>query len=355
MQYSPEQIAAAYKKAVSDGDIEAANELGNLLESVTQSMPMPEPIVGGNKEQIQRQRQEIAQIRYGTPGRDIDVKTGLPAATRAIMSFMPSEEDKIQYLQNQYGAENVSQRGPDGRMVVTAFDANSGTPKDYFVDEIGFTGKDLLDYAGSAPEVLTTIATAVRSAPLFGKAKAGALALSALSEVAGQTVGTIQDIVARASQDRPIDLGEIAERRGVNATIGTVLGGVSPGAANFIVNRLRSLSSGVRGSESAIEAIAQEGSEAAGRLETRLGIPVPMTAAQESGSRGLAEMEAYARRTSRVTNPNRGYGVTARTCSSRTPCTFWRIRSRLCTAWKQHSEYTQEERIGNGGKNRSIA
>jgi hypothetical protein len=306
MQYSPEQIAAAYKKAVSDGDIEAANELGNLLESVTQSMPMPEPIVGGNKEQIQRQRQEIAQIRYGTPGRDIDVKTGLPAATRAIMSFMPSEEDKIQYLQNQYGAENVSQRGPDGRMVVTAFDANSGTPKDYFVDEIGFTGKDLLDYAGSAPEVLTTIATAVRSAPLFGKAKAGALALSALSEVAGQTVGTIQDIVARASQDRPIDLGEIAERRGVNATIGTVLGGVSPGAANFIVNRLRSLSSGVRGSESAIEAIAQEGSEAAGRLETRLGIPVPMTAAQESGSRGLAEMEAYARRTSRVTNPTEG-------------------------------------------------
>lgn len=302
MQYSPEQLAAAYKKAVDDGNTDAANEIASLLNEATK-LPTPEPLIGGTKQQIERQQQEVAQIRYGVPGRDIDAKTGLPAATRAIMSFMPTEEDKIQFLRNQYGEDAVSKRGPDERLVVTAFDANSGLPKDYFVDEVGFTGKDLLDYAGYAPETLTTISTALKAAPLMGQAKAGALALSALSEIAGQTVGTVQDIVARYSQDIPIQPEEIAKRRGTNATLGTVLGGISPGAVNFITSRVRSVASKLRGGQSALEAVAQEGSEAAASLEAKLGISAPMTAAQESGSRGLAEMESYAARTSRFTNP----------------------------------------------------
>jgi hypothetical protein len=321
MEYSPKQLAAGYKKAVDDGNTEAANEIAVLLNEVTRS-ETPEPLVGGTKEQIERQQQEIAQIRYGVPGRDIDAKTGLPAATRAIMSFMPTEEDKIKYLQNQYGPDSVSKRGPDDRLVVTAFDANSGLPKDYFVDEVGFTGKDLVDYAGYAPETLTTIATALKAAPTIGQAKAGALALSALSETAGQGLGVLQDIVARYSQGIPIQLEEIAKRRGANATMGTILGGISPGAAKFITNRLRSISSAFRGGESALESISKEGAQAASNLEAKLGISAPMTAAQETGAAGLAEMEAYAARTSRFTNPSEPIELQQRAARETLPTMF---------------------------------
>jgi hypothetical protein len=272
----------------------------------------PEPLRGGTPEQQESQLQEIAQIRYGEPGRDIDIRTGAPMSVRLAMSFFPTEQEKEQYLRKVYGEQNVNRRGPDGRLVFTATDAQSGLMKDYFADELGFSAKDMADTAGSAPELLTSVATALKMAPSAPNTKAGLLAVAAVSELAGQSLGALQDVSVRASQGT-LDMDsmkEMAKRRGINTAVGTAAGVVLPASAKLGLELASSFIPGLpkanplapRGTM--LQQISSEGAEAAKRLEGALGQQISQSAAETTGSKGLAQVEAYASRVSRLSNPD---------------------------------------------------
>jgi hypothetical protein len=265
---------------------------------------------GGTPEQQEAQLNEIAQIRYGESGRDLDIRTGAPLSVRLAMSFAPTEPEKEQYLKKVYGPENVRRAGDDNRLVFTAVDQQTGQMKDFFADELGLSAKDMADVAGVAPEVLTSIATALKVAPSAPNTKAGLLGVAAVSELAGQSLGAVQDMAFRFSQGT-LDMDsmrEMAKRRGINAFIGTGLGAALPAGVQAIARAIPNLPRLSRNPLSpegtALQQISSEGSAAAKRLEEALDEKVMTSAAEETGSKGLAQVEAYASRVSRMSNPD---------------------------------------------------
>jgi hypothetical protein len=290
--------------------VEAENEAAAMRTVVNQTQqPSPEPLRGGTPEQQERQLQEMSQIRYGESGRDLDIRTGAPMSVRAFMSFAPTEKEKEQYLTSVYGEENVRRAGPDNRLIFTATDQQTGQMKDFFADELGFSAKDMVDFAGNAPEVLMSIATALKVAPSAPQNKAGMFAVAAISELAGQTLGGIQDTAFRLSQGT-LDMDsmrEMAKRRGMQTLLGTALGGALPivaAAGRPLLGAFLSRTAPPASRGTSLQQIAEEGSAAGARLERALGEPVQMSAAELTGSKGLAQVEAYASRVSRLSSPD---------------------------------------------------
>jgi hypothetical protein len=306
------ELMDAAKNADAAGDEAGARRLIELAKQTPQYDPRfkPEPMRGGTPEQQEQQLQEIAENIYGESGRTLDIRTGAPLSNRLVMSFAPTEKDKEQYLKTVYGNENVSRRGPDGRLVFTATDAKSGMMTDYFADELGLSYKDMSDIAGSAPEVLTSIATAFKVAPKSPNTMAGFAAVAAISELAGQTLGAIQDVGFKASQGtlNQESATEIAKRRGINTAIGTAAGTFLPLPVNEALKVVRNIprftNNPLAARGTALQQIASEGLQAAKKLENSLNQEILTSAAQDTGSKGLAQMEAYAERVSSMSNPN---------------------------------------------------
>jgi hypothetical protein len=307
-----ERLEAGFLEASRRGDDERARLIGQEIRRLQQEGQaiQPEPIRGGTREQQEAQLNEIAQIRYGESGRDVDIRTGAPLSVRLAMSFAPTEPEKEQYLKKVYGENNVRRAGDDNRLVFTAVDQQTGQMKDFFADELGFSAKDIADVAGVAPEVLTSIATAFKVAPSAPNTKAGFLAVSAISELAGQQLGAAQDMAFRFSQGtlNMDSMREMAKRRGLHAFIGTGIGAALPAGVQAMARAIPQLPRLSRNPLSpegtALQQISSEGTAAAKRLEGALGESVFTSAAEETGSKGLAQVEAYASRVSRMSNPD---------------------------------------------------
>jgi len=146
------------------------------------------------EEALQQARQLLTLSRQQQPSAFnedltvIDRETGAPAAQRAAVGFLSRDEDKLAYLEKQYGPGNVAQtrsgeivvRGPQGGWVQ--------------FNEEGLSGGDIAALAGPAIEYGAGIAGSIAGAPLAGSAIGQAAGRSVRQGVSDYLLGNYQAI-----------------------------------------------------------------------------------------------------------------------------------------------------------------
>lgn len=208
----------------------------------------------------------------------VDVQSGADAWTRLGLAFRPTPKDKVQYLSEKYGAENLTQR--DGQFFIRQ-KTEDGKAYDLRIDEPEFTPNDIADMAGAAPDVFGAIAAAaVLKNPTGVMARIGQLVAPS---VAGSALGGATDVAMRSIDGTDIDAQEILERRGTDAMIGIAMDSAFVGGLT-----------GIRKYNLSRKDANQELTKALGDL----GEEVDMSLAVRTGSEKLAEIEGYVRKAS---------------------------------------------------------
>lgn len=159
-------------------------------------------------------RNNIA-FAYDIPKDQIDTKSGLTGTHRWNVSLHPTPESKLQYLQQEYGPENITPVNISGS---PSFLVKIGK-NHVLADELGTSFSDFTaDIAGEIPVLAGNIAGGMAAARI-GKG-AGASPVAAGAALGGLAAGAVQDVVARSVSGMPIDPVEIARRRGLEAALG---------------------------------------------------------------------------------------------------------------------------------------
>lgn len=219
----------------------------------------------------QREAKYVAENRE--PGVPLDVETGLDAGTRAKMSFERNDKKREEWLAQQPGIESV-RKTKNGDGVIARVKAEDGSMRDVLVDERRMTLKDFADIAGDLPQVATSALLAYATGGM------GLLGQAATVGAGTALEGAAQDVIARKASGRPVDAGEIAASRGGQAVFDTALP-LIPGGAK----RLAQVAVGPF--SKSVGPLEREAVEAAKRLD------VPLTAAQQTGSKAVARVETF--------------------------------------------------------------
>ena len=202
-------------------------------EQPTFSMMGGVPVVSGPSKKKKNEYKDavlstMAQ-RYETDPASIDVESGIPNEFRRKLSLLPNLQDKDEFLRSKYGNENVDLKNINGD---SAFFVKTGG-KYVMVDELGFSGKDLLDVVGEVIPTAATVGAALATrSPQGGQAGAQLVRQAVVSNAIGQAAGAVQDATAEAfllgdpekiASLESIKPGEILTRRGIQAIQGAVL------------------------------------------------------------------------------------------------------------------------------------
>lgn len=236
--------------------------------------------------------------RYGTSGVDIDPR-GLPAGYRALSGLAQTGQDKRAIYNKVFGEENVRPIEGTDKFLIRVY--REGKPVDVVDDESAFSMRDLADLTGMVPELAASIATTVKMLPKNPVGIGATAGTAAVAAAAGQLAGTAKDLGVRHFTGQEYDVGEIAKRRLTAGALETGFGTALPLASQKVFSKLRP-SSVSSGAQPVDRAIAEEGVEAARKLEAQ-GINAPLTAGEATGSRGIQEYEALAEKLARITDP----------------------------------------------------
>lgn len=144
---------------------------------------------------------------------DFDITEGLGYSDRVKLSFLPTETDKVRFLQDKFGQDNVGAVPFKGESRLVFRNPVDG--KFRLVDEYGSSASDF--FADTASGVLPTAsAVGVFAAPFTGGLSL--LPTATISAGVYGITGGVQDAIARGISD-PVDLqgGEILKRRSIEA------------------------------------------------------------------------------------------------------------------------------------------
>ena len=150
-------------------------------------------------------RQRLALVHGADPDA-IDLESGLPGDVRRNLSFQPALQDKVKFLQQEYGSQNVNVVNIDG---TDTFFVRQGN-KIKQVDERGASLRDLADLGGDIFPTITGAAAGYASKgmmmPVIG--------------AAGTAVGGgLQDIAFRELIGSQPQEEEVVARRGGEAVL----------------------------------------------------------------------------------------------------------------------------------------
>lgn len=139
---------------------------------------------------------------------EFSMTEGLGFKDRFNLSFLPTETDKLQFLQKKFGRENVTAIEFRGKPSLVFKDPEDEKFK--LVDEYGASLSDF--FADTASEAAPIVASAgILAAPFTGGASL--LATAALTSTAYVGTKAFQDIAARGLAGDDIELGDITKRR----------------------------------------------------------------------------------------------------------------------------------------------
>lgn len=220
---------------------------------------------GTTPEQAQEQ---MAAHFGGKSNQQIDESVGADAAVRAGASFKSNPEERLSYVRDTLGADNVSTR-PNGDIIWR----RPGEKQWRAFDEAGFSLKDLADFAGDLPEIVGSVGGAVLGAG--GVSVPGA----ALGGAAGNIVKqAISKMLGGKEETRLVDR---AKDVGVSALFSA--GGQKVG--NMVAKALTPTAAKI-----AKSAYSTEGDRVAAEVGGEL------TQAQRTGDKGLRIIEDQGRR-----------------------------------------------------------
>ena len=276
------------------GEAERQASMGAVMEpgSPTQTTP---GLTGPELSFTQRNR--IAGI-------PLDTTTGAPASIRAGVALRRDTNDKLIFLNEQFG-NDFSRVADNGALIARTIDPDTGQAKDVVIDEETFTAKDLLDLVSVLPEIAGGIGgmKLASAIPKLGKAMGvtGFVRGSAASAVGAQTAGAVQDLAMTDTMSAEQIAGERASLVPVDMFFDLV-GGLGIVAAGKAISPFA-------GSKQQIQFDAKNAQK---YFQDRYGVNIPLTAGERTGSPSLTGAEAH------IANLPGGKGVTRRTIDKKT-------------------------------------
>lgn len=286
--HSDEVAQPGTKKPIGDGAgggglaPQTAKALQDLVRSTEKG-----PLV--RAEEQRQQRYIAANKELGVP---LDIETGVSPWEKFVMGFHRERDNQVQYLQNKYGADNV-RTDSQGGLIVRVADSQTGKPKDLKVDEWNMSAKDLLELAGSVPEVAAGVVATLKGRQLPGVGGLrGILGLQrdiAATAVGAETAGAIKDVASSLVTKGPSgveDVPRIAKERAAMAAGDVALGEVTMGGARLF-NFMKAPLAGSRGRVQ-FDAIAAQK-----YFKDKYGIYVPLTIGESTGSPIASRTEAF--------------------------------------------------------------
>ena len=246
----------APKNASEEDKLEVYNQLRSRIEDAQLKLSDYREPTGRDRPSKGAQKENLKALfaqGIGLENPDeFNIYEGLPFSERLGLDFLPTETDKIQFLQEKYGADNVGVVPFKGKPVTFYKDPSDN--KFRLVDEYGASLSDFTADITSEIPALLVATGAVAAAPFTGGTSLGALvATGALS--AGAYTGTkaAQDAIARGVVGDDVDAMDIIDRRGTEFLIqapidmatmgaGRLLKGALPnGAKGVVANQVRQL------------------------------------------------------------------------------------------------------------------
>lgn len=219
----------------------------------------------------------------------LDVESGLPALTRAKLSFRREVSDQVKFLQDKYGPEAV-RLSTEGTPIVRVT-GEDGKPRDVLADEDKITLSDLADVAGTVPEIAAAIFSSSRvpkAASNSGGLRRGWAALQRI--VAGatgaQATGAATDVGVRVLDDQPMRFGEIAQERAKLGLVDMAFGAAGETGASFF----QWLKNPLAGNRTAVQFDALAAQK---YFKDKYGIEVPLSVGESTGSDLASRTEAF--------------------------------------------------------------
>lgn len=226
--------------------------------------------------------------RNQIPGVPLDVQEGISAWDRLVLSTRNAKSDQIRYLRNKYGDDKVRE-SDTGEWIVRVDDAATGKPRDIKADPRTIDLGDFAAIAGDVPEIAGYVL-----------AEKGAAALPFLNRMKGvfgvgrdivagaggaETAGALKDVAVRLGE-APIDLPEIARRRGEQLKYDVALGGVTVPVQRFIQWTKSPFGGSRTGTQ--IDAI-----QAQRYFRDTYGVDIPLSVGELTGSPDIIRREKY--------------------------------------------------------------
>ena len=218
----------------------------------------------------------------------LDVQEGVSAWDRLVLSTRNAKQDQLRYLRNKYGEDKVRE-SDTGEWIVRVDDATTGKPRDIKADPRTLDLGDFAAIIGDVPEMAGYVL-----------AEKGAAALPLLSKMKGvfgvgrdivagaggaATAGALKDVAVRVGE-APIDLPEIARRRGEQVKFDVLTGGVTVPIQRFM-QWTKSPFGGSR-TEAQINAI-----QAQRYFRDTYGVDIPLTIGELTGNPDIIRREKF--------------------------------------------------------------
>ncbi len=235
---------------------------------------------------------EVADAYYksnAAPGIELDTASGGPASDRFSLGWLRDETDRLKSLTKKY--PGMVRLSTDGKPIVRITDEATGKARDVLFDERGASAKDLLDIAHAIPEV----AASMGSFFLAKRVGLGRVGQSVSSAIGGQAGGAAMDVAARTAHDLPVRPTEIASQRlkgvGMDVGLDALLagsGGILKGTADTAMGYAPRF---LVKNQGEAQRLAIESAKA---IKDQFGIEIPLSVAEQTGSKMLAKIEGFA-------------------------------------------------------------
>lgn len=158
----------------------------------------------------------------------VDVDNGLTFGIRTKLSLRRTPEEKLKYLQDTYGFDNVTPVNVSGNpsFVVKQKDPYVTDGNTWVLaDELGSSFNDFTsDIVGELPTIAGNVIGGLVGAGGTKGLKSGASSKYASPElgsaIGGFAAGAAQDVITRAVSGSEVDLAEITKSRGIDAAFG---------------------------------------------------------------------------------------------------------------------------------------
>jgi len=234
------RLASSYKYTEPPASGQPATEVQEPVQLDENGLPLAKPLnvftsdLGAVATEAKKEKKNSFDIRADLANvlqvdeKKVDVDNGLTSDIRTKLSFQRTPEEKLKYLQDTYGFDNVTPVNVSGNpsFVVKQKDpyVTDGN-KWVLADELGSSFNDFTsDIVGELPTMAGNIIGGLVGAGgtkgLKGGVRSRAVSPELGSAIGGFVAGSAQDVITRAVSGSEIDLAEIGKSRGIDSMLG---------------------------------------------------------------------------------------------------------------------------------------